>query len=85
MAFHPRYWAQSIKNGSSGFNYYKWNTDGRKNAAQHINKDTRVQPHAEEPLELEPQIRIVCSCGDRAVFGGAASLDGAQHLWVDAL
>ncbi len=71
MAFHPRYWAQSIKNGSSTFNYYRWNTDGRKNAAQHINKDTRVQPNAEEPLELEPQIRIVCPSGGIVLFSAA--------------
>lgn len=71
MAFHPRYWAQSIRNGSSGFNYYRWNTDGRQNAAQHIKKDTRVQPHAEEPLDLDPQIRIVCSSGGIVLFSAA--------------
>jgi len=36
MAFHPRYWEQPIKNGSSSFNYYQWNADGRANAAKHI-------------------------------------------------
>lgn len=71
MAFHPRYWDQPISNGSSAFNYYQWNTDGRKNAAQHIKKDTRVQPHAEEPLELEPQIRIVCPPGGIVLFSAA--------------
>jgi hypothetical protein len=71
MAFHCRYWNQSIKNGSSGFNYYHWNTDGRKNAARHINTDTRVQPHADEPLELEPQIRLVCPPGGIVLFSAA--------------
>jgi hypothetical protein len=71
MAFHCRYWNQSIKNGSSGFNYYQWNTDGRKNAARHINTDTRVQPHADEPLELEPQIRLVCPPGGIVLFSAA--------------
>ncbi len=71
MAFHPRYWAQPVKNGSSAFNYYQWNKDGRQNAALHISKDTRVQPHAEEPLELEPQIRIVCPVAGIVLFSGA--------------
>jgi hypothetical protein len=71
MAFHPRYWAQPIRNGSSRFNYYQWNMDGRKNAAKHITSDTRVQPHAEEPLELEPQTRLVCPPGGIVLFSAA--------------
>jgi hypothetical protein len=71
MAFHPRYWRQAIRNGSSNFNYYQWNSDGRKNAALHIGRDTRVQPHADEPLELEPQIRLVCPPGGIVLFSAA--------------
>jgi Phytanoyl-CoA dioxygenase (PhyH) len=71
MAFHPRYWHQPVKNGSSQFNYYRWNEDGRKNAAQHIKQDTRVQPHAEEPLEVEPQFRLVCPPGGIILFSAA--------------
>lgn len=71
MAFHPRYWSQPVKNGSSGYNYYEWNKESRKNAAQHIKKDTRKQPHAEEPIELEPQVRVVCKVGGLILFSGA--------------
>ena len=71
MAFHPRYWVQPIRNGSGRFNYYQWNMDGRKNAAKHITSDTRVQPRAEEPLELEPQIRLVCPPGGVVLFSAA--------------
>src|SRR5215469_9567492 len=71
MAFHPRYWNQPIKNGSSEFNYYRWNAESRKNAAQHIGRDTRVQPHAEEPLEIEPEIRFVVPPGGVIIFSGA--------------
>jgi hypothetical protein len=71
MAFHARYWGKSIRNGSSGFNYYQWNADGRKNAAKHISDDTRVQPHAEEPLELEPEVCIVCPPGGIVLFSAA--------------
>src|SRR4029450_7244560 len=59
MAFHPRYWSQVVSNGSREYNYYEWNATSRKEAAKHINKDTRKQPHPEEPLELDPQVRIV--------------------------
>lgn len=71
MAFHPRYWSQPVKNGSSGYNYYEWNKENRKNAAQHIKTDTRKQPHAEEPLELEPQLRLVSKVGGIIIFSGA--------------
>jgi hypothetical protein len=71
MAFHAGYWHQSVTNGSSAFNYYQWNAEGRKNAAKHISSDTRVQPHAEVPLELEPQIRIVCPPGGIVLFSAA--------------
>jgi hypothetical protein len=71
IAFHARYWSQPIRNGSSSFNYYQWNMDGRKNAAKHIGSDTRVQPHAEQSLELEPQVRIVCPRGGVVLFSAA--------------
>lgn len=71
MAFHPRYWSEGVKNGSSGYNYYKWNKESRKNAAEHVKTDTRKQPHPEEPMELEPQIRIVTKPGGVIVFSGA--------------
>lgn len=71
MAFHPRYWSQPVKNGSSSYNYYEWNKENRKNAAQHIKKDTRKQPHAKEPIEIEPQLRIVSQPGGVMIFSGA--------------
>jgi len=71
MAFHPRYWGASIKNSSADFNYYRWNADGRKTAAQHVKSDTRVQPHAEDPLELEPAVRLVVPAGGIILFSGA--------------
>jgi len=71
MAFHPRYWNRGVKNGSRDFNYYRWNAESRKNASQHIGRDTRVQPHAEEPLELEPEMRFVVPPGGVIVFSGA--------------
>lgn len=71
MAFHPRYWSQGVSNDSREFNYYDWNANQRKNAAQHVKSDTRWQPHALEPLELEPEIRLVCEPGGAIIFSGA--------------
>jgi hypothetical protein len=45
--------------------------EARKNAAKHITNDTRVQPHAEEPLQLTPQIRVVCPRGGVVLFSAA--------------
>jgi hypothetical protein len=71
MAFHPRYWSQAVKNGSNEFNYYEWNSSGRKNAAQHVKSDTRKQPHALEPMELQPEVRVVCPPGGIVLFSAA--------------
>jgi hypothetical protein len=71
MAFHPRYWDTPVKNGSSEFNYYEWNSVGRKDAAKQVKSDTRRQPKPEEPMELDPQIRCVVPAGGIVVFSAA--------------
>ncbi len=71
MAFHPRYFDQGVKNGSSEFNYYVWNSTGRKDAAKQIKSDERKQPKAEEPVELDPQIRAIPPEGGVLLFSGA--------------
>jgi hypothetical protein len=71
MAFHPQYWGQAVRNSSRIYNYGEWNLRSRFNAAQHIGTDTRPQPHAEEPLQLEPQLRVVLPVGGVLLFSGA--------------
>lgn len=71
MAFHPVFWDKGVKNGSAEFNYYEWNSEGRKNAAQHIKTDTRKQPKPEEDLAIDPQIRVVCPPGGVVMFSAA--------------
>jgi len=71
MAFHTRYWQESVRNSSSGFNYYRWNAESRKSAAQHIKTDTRIQPHAEQSMELDPQLRLLCEAGGAILFSAA--------------
>jgi hypothetical protein len=70
MAFHPHYWNVAVRNDSCDFNYYDWNTNQRKNAAQHVKSDTRWQPHALDELELEPEIRLVFPPGAAIAFSG---------------
>ena len=71
MAFHPYYWDHPVKNGSSSYNYQKWNLESRQNAAQHIKTDTRVQPKPEEPVQMEPQVRLICEVGGPFLFSAA--------------
>lgn len=71
MAFHPRYFAEAIRNSSSEYDYDEWNRTGRQQAAKQIKKDTRKQPQALEDLELEPDLRIVTPVGGVFVFSAA--------------
>lgn len=71
MAFHLRYWAQPVRNGSAEYNYAEWKRESRSNAAQHITADTRRQPRPEEPVELDPEVRLICPPGGIIVFSGA--------------
>lgn len=71
MAFHPRYWSRPVRNGSAGYNYVEWNRTSRHNAAQFVKQDTRRQPKPEEPMELDPQIRVIAPPGGILLFSGA--------------
>ncbi len=71
MALHPHYFGRPIKNSSRGYNYHRWNLESRQNAAQHVKADTRVQPRPEEPIEFDPQIRLLCKVGGAYQFSAA--------------
>src|SRR5216684_3234137 len=71
MAFHPRYWSEPVRNGSREYNYEEWNRVSRHQAAQHIKSDSRKQPKPEEPMELDPQIRLLPPVGGMVLFSGA--------------
>jgi hypothetical protein len=71
MALHPHYFGRAIKNGSGMYDYQRWNQESRFNAASHVKTDTRIQPHAEESIELEPQVRLVCPVGGAYQFSAA--------------
>jgi len=71
MAFHPNYWNRPVKNGSAIYNYEEWNRTSRLEAGKHVKTDTRVQPKPEEPMELDPQLRLLPAPGGIILFSGA--------------
>jgi hypothetical protein len=71
MAFHPGYWDKPVQNSSELFNYQDWNNTGRRQAASQVGKDTRVQSEALEPMQLEPEIRLVTGVGGVIAFAAA--------------
>jgi len=71
LAFHPRYWNEPVRNGSGDYNYDEWTRTGRQTAAQQIKTDIRKQPKPEEPIELDPQIRLITGAGGILLFSGS--------------
>ncbi len=71
MAFHPQYFERPVRNSSSGYDYDEWNRTGRQQAAKQVKKETRKQPRPEEPLDLEPDLRIITPPGGTIVFSAA--------------
>lgn len=71
MAFHPRYFSEAVKNGSSRYNQYEWNKTGRAKAATYVKSDPRDVPKPEQPMELDPQIRLLPRPGGAILFSGA--------------
>jgi hypothetical protein len=72
MSFYPRYWSEPVANSSSGYNYYEWNSKYRGHSVTKMTKvDSRPLPRPTEPLELEPDLRIVCPVGGLILFSAA--------------
>jgi hypothetical protein len=72
MVIHPRYFDRKVPNNSSDFDAYKWNAEGRKNAALYIDNDPRNHPHLQENLDLDWQVLVGRP--------GSLMLFSAQHL-----
>jgi hypothetical protein len=72
MAFHPRYWGHGVANSSREYNYYRWNQQHRGgHVTQYVKADPRPLPRATEPVELEPQLRLLPPPGGMLMFSGA--------------
>lgn len=89
FAFHPRYWTEPVPNSSNEYNHYEWNKTGRANAAKEVKTDTRKQPKPTGPLDLEPELRVVCPPGGLILFSGAhlhssvANSSGRSRFSID--
>ena len=70
MAFHPRYFDSAVRNSSDTYNYYRWNAESRRDAAKMVGADSRQQPKPQEPVELDPQIRVIAPVGGPLAFSG---------------
>lgn len=72
MAFHPRYWNHPVKNSSKGYNYYEWN---QKHRGDHVGRllkvDPRPLPKPTQPIDIDPQIRLIVPPGGIILFSGA--------------
>jgi hypothetical protein len=71
MAFHPNYFDRGVLNGSETYNYQQWNARMRFQAANHVDQDSRPQPHAQEQLNLEPRTVVVTPPGGMLLFSAA--------------
>ncbi len=71
MAFHPQFWANPLQNTSREYDYQEWNRSARFAAAQQIGVDARPQPHALEPVQTVPDIRLLPAPGGLIVFSAA--------------
>ena len=72
MAFHPQYFERGVANSSAEYNYYEWNRTHRGgHVAQYTKSDPRPLPRATEPIELEPQLRVLVPVGGVMAFSGA--------------
>jgi hypothetical protein len=68
MAFHPHYWDTPIKNSSCDYDYQNWEKNERGLAPQMVTQETRAFSAPTEPMELDPQFRIVTQPGGVTVF-----------------
>jgi hypothetical protein len=71
MAFHLQYFDRPVRNSSAGYDYEEWTKTGRQQAAKQVQKETRKQPQPEEPLELDPDVRVVTPPGGTLIFSAA--------------
>lgn len=89
LAFLPRYTDVPVANSSREFNYYDWNTVGRKSAGTQVKADSRKQPRATEPVDETQQVRVVCEPGGIILFAGgllhvtAANTTGRTRFSLD--
>lgn len=90
MAFHPAYFSRGVANDSAGYDYGQWN---RVHRGAHISQLTKSDPRPLskplEPIELDPQIRLIVPVGGVILFSGAQmhssvpNTSGVTRLSID--
>ena len=80
LAFHTRYFERAVKNSSRHYDYDEWNRTSRWSAALQIGVDRRLQPRAEEELDLADELRIACPAGSLVVFSAAQMHSSVTNL-----
>ena len=71
MAFHPHYFDRPIRNSSAGYDYEEWNRSGRRRPPSRSRRRRASSREPTEPLELEPDVRVVTPPGGLIVFSAA--------------
>jgi hypothetical protein len=70
MAFYPRYFNKVVANDSERFNYYRRNVE-RRDLAQFVDEDPRINPAATGLGADEPEFRLLPEVGGIIVFSGS--------------
>jgi len=78
MGFFPEYFDKAVKNNSEIYNYYRWNTQSRGSAAQHVKSDTREQPKPQQELRSQ-SLRYLPPPGGVIAFSGAQLHETVQN------
>lgn len=71
LAFYPKYWTQTLKNTSGGFDYGEWVRVARGMAASQIRVDTRNHPVPTEPVDAADEMRIVLKSAESILFSAS--------------
>ena len=85
MAFHPNYWTKPVSNGSEQFNYYQYNSVGRKEAVKHIKADTGSNPVHENQWTSRIRSGLFVRRRLNPVFWRADAFDCAKYVRVNAI
>jgi len=71
IGFFGRYFREPVANNSEVYDYQRWNETARFNAAQHIGKDTRIQPTPQQDVDGSAEFRPVLPPDGLVIFAGA--------------
>jgi hypothetical protein len=71
MAFHFDRWDSPVENSSEIYDYEEWKEQGRKEAADQVEEETREQPEAQESIDPDRGVPLTCQVGECMIFSAA--------------